>query len=189
MSRTLPIITLPNAKLRQKSKAIASITPEVEKLANAMKESTLKWEASREHEVGVALAAIQVAELKRVIIVREDFESRSNTNFNVYINPVITKRFGKIVEDYEGCLSVKDLYGLVPRFNQVEFTALTLEGTKIKQTAEGLLARIIQHEVDHTNGILFIDTIKDKDAFFELQDDGSLGKLDHETVLASSVLW
>ena len=158
-------------------------------LANDMKEATLEWEANRDHEVGVALAAIQIGELKRVIVVREDFDNRENKNFTTYINPKITKYSGEVHEDYEGCLSVKDIYGLVPRYNDIEFTALTPEGKTITTQANGFLARVIQHEVDHTNGILFIDHIKDKDAFFVLREDGDLEKLAHEEILKSNILW
>ena len=99
------------------------------------------------------------------------------------INPEITKYEGEIEEDFEGCLSVSDLYGKVKRHNKVRVKALNGQGKEIRITAEGFLARVLQHEVDHTNGILFIDHIRDsKDAFYKLEDDGKLKPLDYETI-------
>jgi len=92
------------------------------------------------------------------------------------INPVITKYEGEIVKDFEGCLSVKNIYGKVPRYTKVRVKALGLNGREFRVTAENFLARIFQHEIDHTNGIVFIDHIKDDlDAFYVLGEDGGLG--------------
>ena len=96
-----------------------------------------------------------------------------------------------IEEDYEGCLSVPDVYGKVPRNTKVRVKALDEEGREFRVTAEGFLARIFQHEIDHTNGVVFIDHIKDNlRAFFRLRQDGHLEELDYEKdVLANSILW
>lgn len=184
------IITLPNENLRKKSKRIAIIDDPVKKLAEDMIEATLSWEDSRKHEVGVALAAVQVNTLKRIVIIRNNFDDKSDRTFQVFINPEIVKREGDIVEDFEGCLSIKDIYGKVPRHNKVRIKALDLEGREIRMKAEGFLARIFQHEIDHTKGIVFVDHIKDKpEAFFTLKPDGSLEKLDYEKVEKDSLLW
>ena len=187
MSKKEDIISLPHKSLRQRSTKIGFIGDDVHRLIDDMKSATLDWEDSREHELGVALAAVQINELKRVVVIREDFEDKKNRNFIVFINPEITKKEGDIVEDYEGCLSIKDIYGKVPRHNKVKVKALDISGNEFRVTAEGFLARIFQHEIDHTNGIVFIDHIKDDpDAFYRLANDGKLEKLDYEQNVANN---
>ncbi len=185
------IISLPNPKLRQRSKKVGLITDDVRNLVNDMESATLHWEDSREHELGVALAAVQVAELLRVVVVRNNFEDKKDRKFQVFINPEITKYEGLIEEDYEGCLSIKDVYGKVPRHSKVKVKALDIDGKPVRLTVEGFLARIFQHEIDHTNGIVFIDHIKDKpDAFFHLEADGKLSSLDYEKdIKDNKILW
>jgi len=191
MSAKDEIITLPHDSLRQRSVKIGYVGKDVADLIAKMEEATLDWEDSREHELGVALAAVQINELKRVVVIREDFEDKKNRNFTVFINPEITKLEGEIVEDYEGCLSIKDIYGKVPRYNKVKVKALDQNGNEFRVTAEGFLARIFQHEIDHTNGKVFIDHIKDDpEAFYKLGKDGHLEEMDYEThVKNNSLLW
>ena len=186
-----PIITLPNVNLRKRSSRVGYINDEVKSLVDEMKAATLDWEDNREHEVGVALAAVQINDLRRVVIIRNNFEDKSDRSFQVFINPEITKYEGEIVEDYEGCLSVKDIYGKVPRHSKIRLKALSLEGKEIKLKAEGFLARVFQHEIDHTNGIVFVDHIKDKkEAFYTLTGKGSLEKLQYdESIAESRILW
>lgn len=177
------IITLPHADLRTRSKRVAIITDEVLQLVEDMKSATLDWEANRPHEVGVALAAVQIDALSRVVIVREDFNDRGNHNFTVLINPELTKTEGVVEEDYEGCLSVRDLYGLVPRWSKVRVRALDINGEEIKLKAEGFLARVLQHEIDHTNGKLFVDHIRDShDSFFMLDAEGKLQPVEYSKI-------
>lgn len=183
------IIVLPNSHLRQKSQRIHVVTPEVQELITDMTAATLDWEENREHEIGVALAAVQVDRLQRVIIVRNDFENKDDRTFISLINPEIVKYEGTTIHDHEGCLSVPDIYGLVPRASKIRLRALTEDGREIRMKAEGYLARILQHEIDHTNGVLFIDHIKDQDAFFKLMEDGQLKKVPHDTIVQSSILW
>ena len=156
-----------------------------------MEAATLDWEKSRAHEVGVALAAVQINNLIRVVVIRNNFDNKDDHTFSVFINPEITKYEGEIEEDYEGCLSVKDIYGKVPRYTKVRVKALDIDGRSFRVTAEGFLARIFQHEIDHTKGVVFIDHIKDnKDAFFSLAEDGNLVQLDYEKdVRNNSILW
>ncbi len=169
------IITLPKPRLRARSQKVTFVTPEIEKVIADMEAATIDWEASRKHEVGVALAAVQIDQLKRVVVIRDDFNDKDNHNFTVFINPEITKYEGTVEKDYEGCLSVKNVYGLVPRHTKVRVKAMGLDGKEFRVTAEGFLARIFQHEIDHTNGIVFIDHIRDQeDAFFTLTDSGEL---------------
>lgn len=175
------IITLPNDHLRERSQKVGIISDEVHKLIEDMEAATLDWEASRKHEVGVALAAIQIDVKLRVVVVRNNFEDKSDRTFQAFINPKITKYEGEEVEDFEGCLSVRDIYGKVRRHSKIRMSAIGLNGKEIRVTAEGFLARVFQHEIDHTNGIMFIDHIKEKpDAFFRLDDEGSIKELDYE---------
>lgn len=175
------LITLPNEHLRQRSKKVGFIGEEIRQLVAAMEAATLEWEDSREHEVGVALAAVQIDELWRVVVIRNNFDDKTDRTFRVFINPEITKYEGDIVRDYEGCLSIKNVYGFVPRYSKVRVKALDLSGKEVRVTAEGFLARIFQHEIDHTNGIVFIDHITDDaSAFFTLTDEGKLEPKDYE---------
>lgn len=185
------IIVLPNDHLRERSKRVGLIDPRVIKLAKDMQAATLDWEASRSHEVGVALAAIQLDKAQRVVVIRNSLDDKNDKSFNILINPVVTKYEGEIEEDFEGCLSVPDIYGRVPRYTRVRVKALGLEGREFRLKAEGFLARILQHEIDHTNGIMFVDHIKDSPkAFFKLLASGKLEPLDYEKdVRNSSILW
>lgn len=175
------IITLPNPHLREHSRKVGIVSSEILDLISRMESATLDWEASREHEVGVALAAVQIDEMYRVVVIRNDFDNKEDISFTAYINPVITKYEGKIVEDYEGCLSIKDIYGRVPRYEKVKVKALNIDGQEFRTTANGFLARVFQHEIDHINGIVFIDHIKETpDAFYTLDEDGHLTPKDYE---------
>lgn len=156
-----------------------------------MEEATLDWEDSRAHEVGVALAAVQINSLLRVVVIRNNFDNKNDRTFQVFINPEITKYEGKLIDDYEGCLSIKNIYGRVKRHEKVRVKALDINGDPIRLTAEGFLARVFQHEIDHTNGIMFIDHIKDDaSAFFQLDEKGRLDPLDYDQdIINNSELW
>jgi peptide deformylase len=185
------IITLPNQHLRERSKKIGIITPEIHELAANMISATLDWENSREHELGVALAAIQVDQSLRLVVVRSDFDNKDDHSFQVFVNPEITKYEGKQIEDLEGCLSVPDIYGKVLRYEKIRLKATSLEGKLLRLNLDGFIARILQHEIDHTNGLVFIDHIKDNiSAFFKLNEDGELESLDYEKdIRENSILW
>jgi len=102
------IIALPNPHLRERSKKVGIVSPEVRALIAYMQSATIDWEESREHEVGVALAAIQLDIPLRIVVIRNDFDNKDDKTFTVFINPVITKYEGAMEEDYEGCLSVPE---------------------------------------------------------------------------------
>lgn len=191
MATMKDIITLPNEHLRQRSTRIGLVTPEILEVVESMKQATLDWEKNRKHELGVALAAIQIDQPYRLVIVRNDFDNKEDETFQVLINPEITKLEGEVVEDFEGCLSVKDLYGKVPRHTKVRVKALDENGCEIRLKAEGFLARVLQHEIDHTNGTVFIDHIKDRpEAFYKITDSGQLEPLDYVKVIKNnSKLW
>jgi len=182
------IITLPHPSLRSRSAKVHVITDETRDLFADMRAAALDWENSRPHEIAVALAAVQINRLERVVIVRADFEDKENREFIVLINPTIAKAEGKFITDHEGCLSVKDLYGAVPRYDKVRVKAIDEGGHEVRIKADGFLARILQHEIDHTNGICFVDHIKNqKDAFFTLTEKGELEPTSYDTVLKTGI--
>ncbi len=185
------IVTLPEPNLRKKSARVGVITDEIKQLIADMIAATIDWENSRDHEAAVGLAAIQVNTLYRIFIVRNDFEKTEDKRFTVFINPEIVKKFGPIEEEYEGCLSVPDVYGKVARHQSIKLKALNENGQSFRVTAHGFLARILQHEVDHTNGLVFIDHIKENPAaFFRLMPEGGLKPLNYEAdIQNNSILW
>lgn len=185
------VIALPNPHLRQKSARVHVVTNDTLALVDDLTSAALDWEASRPHEISAAIAAVQVDKLDRVVVVRSDFDHKDNKDFTALINPEIVKYEGEVVEDYEGCLSVKEVYGKVPRHTKVRVKALDLHGNEIRLKAEGFLARVLQHEIDHTNGIVFIDHIKDKnDAFYRLDERGELEPVDYDSKIKNNpILW
>ena len=185
------IITLPNPVLREKSARVHVITDDVLQLIDNMTSASLDWEDSRPHEISAALAAVQIDQLERVVIVRSDFEDKSVREFTPLINPEIIKGEGPMVEDYEGCLSVNGFYGKVKRYSKIRVKAVNIHGQEVRIKADGFLARVLQHEIDHCNGIVFVDQIRDDhDAFYRLNAEGELDPLDYDTyVKDNSDLW
>jgi peptide deformylase len=171
------IITLPHPMLHEKSRRVGHVDSEVQTMAETMIAATLEWEEGREHEFGAALAAVQLAIPYRIIVVRNDFDDKSDKSFSVFINPEIVKTDGEPIEELEGCLSVKDIYGSVARYPKVKVKALNLYGKQVRLTATGFLARVFQHEIDHTNGIVFVDHITDPKKLYRLESDGRFSPL------------
>ena len=116
---------------------------------------------------------------------------KESATFIPLLNPEIIKTEGKTIYDYEGCLSVPTVYGKVPRPQKARIKAQTADGQEVRIKAEDFLARTILHEIDHLNGILFIDHIKGvKDAFFRMNDKGDLDPVDYDSEIANNVeLW
>ena len=185
------IITLPNNHLRQKAERVHVITDEVQDVVKEMIEASQDWEKSHPHEISAALAAPQIDKMYKIIIVRSDLDDKNNQEFTALINPKVVKFEGDIVTDFEGCLSITSIYGKVPRYEKVRVKALDIHGNEVHIKAEGFLARVLQHEIDHTNGILFVDHIRDdKDAFYTLDDDGELQPLDYDKdIKDNETLW
>lgn len=184
------IITLPNDHLRQRSQRITQIDADTRQIVSDMIAATLDWEAHRPNEVAVALAAVQIDKPVRIVIIRADFDNKENKNFQVLINPEITKYEGEIITDYEGCLSVKDVYGKVPRYSKIRGRAIDINGNRIKiKSTDPFLSRVLQHEVDHTNGICFVDHIAhDQDAFSVLTKSGDLVACPYSKVINSGII-
>lgn len=181
------IVTTPDPRLRQKSEKVHQIDDETKHIIDEMIASSLAWEEEHEFELSAAMAAPQLGYNKRIIIVREDMSNKDNANFVPLINPVVIKTEGKIIEDYEGCLSVPSIYGKVGRPYKARIKAVTENGEEVRLKATGFLARTLLHEIDHLDGILFIDHIKDQtDAFYKLNNKGDLEPLDYDKYIKNN---
>ena len=177
----MKIITTPDARLREKSEKVSTVDDEVLKVISDMRKLSLDWEKEHPYELSAAMAAPQMGVLKRIIIVRDDMENKEKASFTALINPEVIRAEGKVKRDYEGCLSVPYIYGMVPRATKVKIKALLEDGSEVRIKAEDELARTLLHEIDHLNGILFIDHIKDdKNAFYEMNDKGDLVPVDYD---------
>ncbi|KKQ80663.1 MAG: Peptide deformylase [Parcubacteria group bacterium GW2011_GWC2_38_7] len=144
------ILTHPNKELRKKSQRIlvAEIcTDEMQKFLIDMSKTMITKD-------GVGLAAPQIGVLNRIIVVAY------RDKVLALINPVLSKKSWLTEVEEEGCLSVPGVYGLVKRHRKITVSAYNEKAEKINFDARGLLARIIQHEVDHLDGVLFIDKVK-----------------------------
>ena len=175
------IITTPDPRLREKSAKVGVIDDEILEIISNMRKLSLDWEKDHPYELSAAMAAPQMGENKRIIIVRDDMEDKANATFTALINPEIIKAEGKVISDFEGCLSVPSIYGKVPRYSKVRVKAKLEDGTEARVKATDELARILQHEIDHLDGVLFIDHIKDDpNAFYKMDDKGDLVPIDYE---------
>ncbi|MBQ3474371.1 peptide deformylase [Candidatus Saccharibacteria bacterium] len=171
----MKIITTPDARLREKSKKVSKIDDEILGVISDMRKLSLDWEKDHPYELSAAMAAPQIGVNKRIIIIRDDMEDKKNISFTALINPEVIKAEGKIKTDYEGCLSVPEIYGMVPRATKVRVKAKLEDGTEVRIKATEELARTLLHEIDHLDGILFIDHIRDQsDAFYRMNEKGDL---------------
>jgi peptide deformylase len=176
------ILTTPDPKLREKSEKVHVITAETHEIIEKMINSSLDWEKDHPHELSAAMAAPQLGYSQRIIILRDSLDDKNDTHFTALINPEVIKTEGPLETDYEGCLSVPKIYGLVPRPTKARIKAKLEDGTEVRVKADDSLARTLLHEIDHLNGVLFIDHIKnDEKAFFELDSKGDLKPLSYET--------
>ncbi len=181
------IITTPDPRLRQKSTKVSQITDETREIITDMVRLSLEWEKAHPFELSVAMAAPQMGVNQRIIIVRDDFDNKDNNTFTALINPEVIKTEGKIIKEHEGCLSVPEIYGLVERPYKTKIKAQLEDGTEVRIKADGFLARTLLHEIDHLNGILFIDHIRDdKNAFYRLDDKGELQPVDYDTEIKNN---
>jgi peptide deformylase len=147
----LDILTYPNDILRKLTQKVDHIDGETQKLINAMTETMYA-------APGVGLAANQIGCEQRILVF--DASKRDEAPApQVLINPRILEHRGEIVSEDEGCLSVPDFRSNVKRFESVLVEAVDRDGNPLTLEAEGFLAIVLQHEIDHLNGKLFIDHI------------------------------
>lgn len=144
----LKVVKFPDPVLAAKAADVATITDADRKLVRDMIDTMYA-------EEGVGLAANQVGVLKQIFVASADQVRGKEL---VFFNPRIVRHEGQIKE-FEGCLSVPEFYEPVKRFKTVWMRATTLDGREGEFKGEGLLSRIFQHEIDHLNGILFIDRL------------------------------
>ena len=153
------ILLYTDARLRRKSVKVARVDAAIKKLISDMVETMRA-------DFGMGLSAPQVGVLKRIIIYEYikpvgSKDLSPSIPLRILINPEII-HFSKTTEvGEEGCLSFPNLYGDVRRSKKIKVTALDANGRSIEFTATGLEARVIQHEVDHLNGILFVDRLSE----------------------------
>ena len=155
----LPIYEFPHMILRQRAKKVRKIDRSILRLADDMIDTM-------RHSRGVGLAANQVGVLRRVVVIQleEDEEPRT------YINPEILHRDGER-EVEEACLSVPGYIGMITRAIWVKFQGLDRESRVVRLRAEGLLAQVLEHEIDHLNGILYFDHLKSHQLLREIQPE------------------
>lgn len=145
----LTVLTHPDNRLRTISDPVAK-----DDLASAKTQTFIDHLVEALHEYdGVGIAAPQVGIAKRVIVVQ------TKTGPEVFVNPKILSKSLRVIESEEGCLSVPEVFGTVKRHKSVKVRALNRKGEKIQLKASGFEAVIFQHEIDHLDGILFIDKV------------------------------
>jgi len=146
------VLQFPDKRLRETSKPVTEVTEEIRALAQDMLDVMYD-------EPGIGLAAPQVGEPIRLIVVDTEWtEEAAERNPLVLVNPVITERSGEVTWN-EGCLSVPDFQADVERAEFVHLSARNLDGKAVEIDAEGIQAVCFQHEIDHLDGVLFIDRI------------------------------
>jgi peptide deformylase len=160
----LPIRTLPDPVLRQKAKRVGVIGPSVKKLIKDMLE-TMHAAPGR-----AGLAGPQVGLSLRVIVICIPDEEEKEEDI-VLVNPEIVKTKGERIVQ-EGCLSIPGYVGEIKRAEQVTAKGKKPDGTEVRIKAEGMLAEALEHEIDHLNGILYIDHMESPDKLHKIQPEG-----------------
>ena len=153
----LEIVLEGDPRLRQKATKVRHVDDSLRKLAADMYETMLD-------APGVGLAAPQVGALRRLIVVHvpADYEEEGDPEVTLaLVNPEIVKAQGRVVGP-EGCLSIPGWVGDVPRSEVITVKAMDLDNRDIRLKLRGYAARVVQHEVDHLDGILFVDRVEDK---------------------------
>ena len=162
----LDIVTLPDKILRQKARPLAHFDDDLQQLVDDM------IETMREAP-GVGLAAPQIGKSIRLTVIEtlpevdeEGNEIEESRELYVIANPEITWRSRKMVDGIEGCLSIPGYVGEVERHEEIRVRALDRHGKPLKLKVKGWTARIFQHEIDHLNGVLYIDQLTDPQNFW-----------------------
>ena len=143
------ILIIPDPLLRKVSEPVSSVNTEIKNLMDDMLETMYA-------APGIGLAAVQIGVLKRIIVIDLSKDGEKKNPLFI-VNPEITFKSNELISYEEGCLSIPNQFAEVKRPNKCNIKYLDIEGNKKELKAEGLLATCIQHEIDHLNGILFID--------------------------------
>jgi peptide deformylase len=149
-----PILTAPDPRLKAVSAVVETVDGDIRKLAQDMADSMYAAD-------GIGLAAVQIGVPKRVIVMdldqKEDGVRTGKKQWRVFINPKILWASDEMATYEEGCLSVPEIYDDVDRPARIKAEYLDLDGKRIEIEADGMLATCLQHEMDHLEGVLFID--------------------------------
>ncbi len=143
----LPIVQYPNVALSSRAEPVTEFNEELKQLAADMTETMYA-------APGVGLAANQVGVLKRIVVIDV---SEDKSGLKVLVNPSVVEHSDTLQDYEEGCLSLKGLYEHVKRPDHVRVRAQDLDGNPVEFEAEGILAVCVQHEIDHLDGVVFID--------------------------------
>tara|TARA_B110000116_G_C16682012_1_gene511158 strand:- start:521 stop:1063 length:543 start_codon:yes stop_codon:yes gene_type:complete len=156
----LKISRLGHPILLQKCNPVKDITGDItKKIINDMSETMIDAK-------GIGLAAPQVHINKQIIIFKDpDKENENEIKITVLINPKIEKIDDETDNNWEGCLSIPGMLGLVKRFSRIRYQGYDMQGSIIKKEVEGLHARVVQHEYDHLMGVLYISRLAHKNAY------------------------
>jgi peptide deformylase len=146
---TRPILIAPDPRLKAVSAPVEKVDAEIRKLAQDMADSMYAAE-------GIGLAAVQIGVAKRMIVMDLD-QKDDKKEWRVFINPKITWASEDMATFEEGCLSVPEIWDDVERPARIKAEYLDLDGKKVEIEADGMLATCLQHEMDHLEGVLFID--------------------------------
>ncbi|HET7037262.1 MAG TPA: peptide deformylase [Thermomicrobiaceae bacterium] len=160
------VITEGDARLRQKAIKVRKVDQELRQLAADM------FETMHEHR-GVGLAAPQIGLLRRFIVIglAEGMEEDDSPAVELaLVNPEIVRASGRQIVT-EGCLSIPNWYGEVPRAKHVTVKARDLNDKEVRIKASGYLASILQHEIDHLDGVLFLDRVEDRSTLHHISDE------------------
>jgi peptide deformylase len=160
-----PIVVYDDPVLRRKSRQVRRVSPALRELIDDMVEA---MNAAN----GIGLAAVQIGVPENVIVVQlpEDEENPHGGILYVVVNPQLARKSREMEAGTEGCLSVPGLAGEVSRHCAVTVKGLDARGKPVRIKAEGLLARIFQHEIDHCAGVLFIDHIEDPEKLWTVKE-------------------
>jgi peptide deformylase len=166
----LKVTRLGHPVLRKVTEVISSAelqTPAMQKFIDDMVETMKEYD-------GVGLAADQVHESKQVAVLEvadnPRYPQKPKVPLTVLVNPQITPLSDEMEDDWEGCLSIPDLRGRVPRYKTIRVQALDRNGTKLDFVADDFHARVIQHEFDHLNGKVYLDRMRDLATLTFLQE-------------------
>jgi peptide deformylase len=157
------VLRMGHPVLREKAKPVEQFgTPELRALLEDMKETMAA-------KNGAGLAAPQIGVGRRVVIFGVEKNPRypdaEDVPFTVLVNPKLVMLTREVEEDWEGCLSVPGMRGVVPRYTKLRYSGFDIEGNPIEREAEGFHARVVQHECDHLDGILYPQRMTDLSRF------------------------
>jgi peptide deformylase len=157
------VLRMGHPVLREKAKPVEAFgTPELRALLEDMKETMAA-------KNGAGLAAPQIGVSQRIVIFGVDHNPRypdaEEVPFTVLVNPKLVMLTREVDEDWEGCLSVPGMRGVVPRYTKLRYSGFDIEGNPIERVAEGFHARVVQHECDHLDGILYPQRMTDMSRF------------------------